>query len=549
MTTRVKVLRDRYVDSVVQMSASRAMMDLDGVEWAAAAMGTPANLETLASKGFEGVDATANDCFLAVDASDDAVEAAFDVGERALAGGSGGGAGGQYALPAGGAGAAERPRSIGEAIDALRASLSEGQVKLPNLAIVSVPGDYAALEAHKALSAGLHVLLFSDNVPVEQEVELKERAEAAGLLVMGPGAGTAMLGRTGLGFANAVGGSGNGEGGDGDSGDGDRGGDRRPGVGVVAAAGTGAQEVAALLDRGGARVTAIIGVGGRDLSETVGGRMARSGLRALREDPGTDAVLLVSKPPSEGVARTVLAEAAGKPAVAALVGLAEPVPTPEGVLLASTLEGGATTLLAALGLPPLELDGGLEAAVSDAIAGLPPDRRLVRGLFSGGTLCYEALVILSGILGPVHSNTPIRKGWGLPAPDGAHVCLDLGEEEYTKGRPHPMIDPEARIEHLHEEGARPDVAVVLLDVVLGYGAHGDPAGRLAPVCAEIRAGGAGPAVVAYVLGTAGDPQGLAAQRAALAEVGCIVPPTAGRAALAAAALATRRPGLVAEPLS
>ena len=538
---RVKVLRDRYVDSVVQMSASRAMMDLDGVEWAAAAMGTPANLETLAGKGFDAVEATANDCFLAVEAaSDGAADAALETGRQGLAGGSG--AGGSDG--AGGAFAAERPRSLDEAIEALGAPDSEGRVQLPNLAIVSVPGDYAALEAHKALSAGLHVLLFSDNVPVEQEVELKERAEAEGLLVMGPGAGTAMLGGTGLGFANVVSGTG--------SGSRRRDDDPRPGVGVVAAAGTGAQEVAALLDRGGARVTAIIGVGGRDLSEVVRGRMTRSGLRALWADPGTDAVLIVSKPPSEAVARSVLADAArgaGKPAVAALIGLAEPVATPEGVSLASTLEGGASAMLAAIGLPPLDLDGGLKAAVTEAAATLPAERRLVRGLFSGGTLCYEALVILSGILGPVYSNTPIRKGWGLPAPDGAHVCLDLGEEEYTKGRPHPMIDPEARLEHLRVEGGRPDVAVVLLDVVLGYGAHVDPAGQLAPVCAELRAGGRGPAVVAYVLGTDEDPQGLSTSRAALAEAGCIVPPTAGRAALAAAALAARRPDLVQEPLS
>jgi len=310
----------------------------------------------------------------------------------------------------------------------------------------------------------------------------------------------------------------------------------------------------ALLDRGGARVTAVVGVGGRDLSETVGGRMAKSGLRALRADPGTDALLLVSKPPSEGVATAVLAEAAsgrtgGKPAVAALIGLAEPVPTPAGVRLASTLEGGVTTLLSALGLPPLDLDAGLRAAVDAALVDLLDERRLVRGLFSGGTLCYEALVILSGILGPVYSNTPIRKGWGLPAPADAHVCLDLGEEEFTKGRPHPMIDPEARLEHLRVEGAKPDVAVVLLDVVLGYGSHPDPAQVFAPVCAEIRAGGRGPAVVAYVLGTDADPQGLDGQRAALAEAGCIVPPTAGRAALAAAALAARRLDLVGQPLS
>src|SRR5688500_7783651 len=387
MSRTVEVHKDRYVDSVVQMGASRAMMDVDGVEWAAAAMGTPANLETLAGKGFDtnSFDATANDCFLAIDAaSDDALGAALEAGKKALAGGADPSQAGGLA----GAAAAERPRSFSEAVDAI-ARVAEGQEKLPNVAIVSVPGDYAALEAHKALSAGLHVLLFSDNVSLEEEVELKERAEAEGLLVMGPGAGTAMLGGTCLGFANVI----SGADADDDSGADS---DRRPGVGVVAAAGTGAQEVAALLDRGGARVTAIIGVGGRDLSETVGGRMAKSGLRALRAHAGTDAVLLVSKPPSEAVAKAVLAEAAGKPAVAALIGLAEPVPTPEGVRLASTLEGGATGLLSALGLPPLDLDAGLKAAVTEALTTLPDERRLVRGLFSGGTLCYEALVILSG---------------------------------------------------------------------------------------------------------------------------------------------------------
>src|SRR5688572_10668389 len=262
MSRTVEVHKDRYVDSVVQMGASRAMMDVDGVEWAAAAMGTPANLETLAGKGFDtnSFDATANDCFLAIDAaSDDALGAALEAGKKALAGGADGGQAGGLA----GAAAAERPRSFSEAVDAVGAEA--------NVAIVSVPGDYAALEAHKALSAGMHVLLFSDNVSVKEEVELKERAEAEGLLVMGPGAGTAMLGGTCLGFANAISGAGElhlpppGTGAD-----------TRPGVGVVAAAGTGAQEVAALLDRGGARVTAIIGVGGRDLSETVGGRMAKS---------------------------------------------------------------------------------------------------------------------------------------------------------------------------------------------------------------------------------------------------------------------------------
>ena len=149
----------------------------------------------------------------------------------------------------------------------------------------------------------------------------------------------------------------------------------------------------------------------------------------------------------------------------------------------------------------------------------------------------------------MHSNTPIRKGWGLPAPDGVHVCLDLGEEEYTKGRPHPMIDPKPASSTCRSRAPGPTSPSFSSTSVLGYGAHDDPAGRLAPACADIRAGGAGPAVVAYVLGTDADPQGLAAQRATLVEAGCIVPPTAGRAALAAAALAARRPDLVEEPLS
>jgi FdrA protein len=217
---------------------------------------------------------------------------------------------------------------------------------------------------------------------------------------------------------------------------------------------------------------------------------------------------------------------------------------PSGVRLATTLEGGVTATLDVLGLPRPKPAKGLRGAVKQACAGLAPERTLIRGLYSGGTLCYEAMVILSELLGPVHSNTPLRQDWGLPAPSGRHVCLDLGEEEYTKGRPHPMIDPEARLELIRSEGADPEVAVVLLDVVLGYGAHTDPAGRLAPVCAEIHAGGQGPVVVAYVLGTDHDPQRLDAQRATLAEAGCLVAPTGARAALAAAALATRQPKLV-----
>jgi FdrA protein len=485
----VRVLPDSYVDSVLQMAGTRAMTAEPGVEWAAAAMGTPANLETLHDEGFDIV-AGANDLVLAVRGADEEiVESALRAADAAMF----------SARPA--AEQTESVRTLARAVTRQSGS---------NVAIVSVPGDYAALEAHKALSAGLDVLLFSDNVPIEQEIKLKSRAAELGRLVMGPGAGTAVLGGTGLGFANVV----------------------KPGrVGVVAAAGTGAQEVMCLLDRWGAGVSAVIGLGGRDLSDAVGGRMALQAIDALRNDPGTDVILLVSKPPAPSVADAVVAAAGDTPLVTAMIGVS------------GTLESGVLATLDLLGLPRPDVVGDLPDQVAGVLQRLGEDRRTVHGLYSGGTLCYEAQVVLSGLIGPVYSNAPLDKTYGPPFPADASVCLDLGEEEYTAGRPHPMIDPAARIDLLRAQTSEPGVAVVLLDVVLGYGSHPDPAGALAPVCAEVMRDG-GPQIVAYCLGTDADPQGLQAQRQALRNVGCIVTETAARAALAAGAIALRDPSVV-----
>ncbi len=508
MTTRVRIVKDTYLDSVVQLSGTRAMRAVEGVDWATAAMATPANLETLADEGFDGGDlagAGPGDLVLAVRAaSDDAAEAAQEAGSDAM-----------FSARAGetGPGVTESPAR----------TQSDALARLPggNVAVISVPGEHAALETHKALSAGLHVLLFSDNVPIATEVELKTRAEELGLLVMGPGAGTAMLGRTCLGFANVVAPLA----------------ERTGAVAVVAAAGTGAQEAAALLDRAGVGVTHVVGLGGRDLGADVGGTMGRAAVRALAADPATEAILLVSKPPDARVAATVTAQAGDTPLVAALIGLDEPGPE-----TATTLEAGVLATLDRLGHPRPDVTAGLRPQVEDAISALGAGRTLVRGLFSGGTLCYESLVVLGRVLGPVHSNTPVDKELGLPPPASAHLCLDLGEEEYTRGRPHPMIDPEARIEHLREQGRDPEVAAIVLDVVLGYGSHPDPASELAPVCADVTAAG-GPRVVVYVLGTEQDPQGLERQRRAFRAAGCVVTETAARASLAAAAIARREPAL------
>jgi FdrA protein len=504
MKTAIGLFKDTYVDSVLQLAGTRAMRQVQGVEWAAAAMGTAANLDTLREQGFTADDiagAATGDLLLAVRATDEtSVEAALRSGEQAM-----------FAVREREPGTAvPRPRSLDEALRQQAGS---------NIAVVSVPGDYAALEAHKALARGLDVLLFSDNVSVDDEIVLKEHAARRGRLVMGPGAGTAMLAGTGLGFANVV----------------------RPGrVGVIAAAGTGAQEAMALLDRWGVGVSHVIGLGGRDLSRAVDGRMAALALRALRDDPATEVILLVSKPPAESVARKVLTLSGDTPLVASLIGLSPEASVPAGVHVSDTLEGGVVRTLDILGMAAPDRTRLRGPNIEDTIARLAPGRTTVRGLFSGGTLCYEALVLLGRTLGPVWSNTPIDKRYGLPAPGHASVCLDLGEEEYTKGRPHPMIDLEARVDMLREVGQDPDVAVALLDVVLGHGSHPDPAGMLAPVCAEL-SGPDGPQVVAYVLGTDRDPQGYEDQVRRLVDAGCIVTETAARAALTAAAIATRTP--------
>ena len=512
----VRVFKSSYRDSLLLMAATVAMEGADGVSWAGATMAASRGLRGLAAAGGEDPALSglgANDLVLAVKGDDDAdLDAVLESGRAAAFEASG---------PDQGESADRPPVSVAEAVAAQQDA---------NVAIVSVPGEYAAVAAHQALTAGLHVLLFSDGVPLEEEVELKTRAAGLGRLVMGPGAGTAVLAGTGLGFANVS-----------------LTAPHAPRVGVIAAAGTGAQEVHTLLDRWGVTVSEVIGVGGRDLSQTVAARMALPAARTLAADDATGVVLLVSKPPEPAVAAQVLDACGQTPAVAVFLGVDELAGHPDAPL-AATLEQGAVAAARRVGVSPPALTAGLQDAVRRAAERLAPERTLVRGLFSGGTLCYEAQVILEDLLGPVHSNEPLRADHGLPAPDGAHVLLDLGAEEYTRGVPHPMIDAGNRIELLREVRESPDVAVVLLDVVLGHGAHADPAGQLAPVCAEVMADG-GPQVVAYVLGTEADPQVRSRQQATLEEAGALVPATNARAAYAAAALALRRPELVEEGMA
>lgn len=490
MTVRhLEVRAGSYRDSVQLMWVSRAIAAVPGVSRALVAMATDLNLELLGGMGFPAppIGAGPNDMLVAVAADDDAgLAAALDRLAAELDRSAGQQPTGPATAPA---------RTIGSAVRRHGA----------NLALVSTPGRHAFVEAVDALEAGASVMIFSDNVPIEQEVRLKELADRLGLLVMGPDCGTAVVGGVGLGFANVV----------------------RPGpVGLVAASGTGAQQVMALLDAAGTGVSHCLGVGGRDLSAAVGGRSTLAALDALDADPATELILVVSKPPDDTVAQRVATHASAlrTPVRFALLGAGRPD------LAAAT--AAALADLAALGPSHaiLRLSGTdvpvhpVPSARSRGVDGGGRAGAALRGLFSGGTLCDEAMVIASDALGPIQSNIPLDPAWVLPA-DGrvtGHTMVDFGDDAYTRGRPHPMIDNALRLERLAAEAADPTCGVVLLDVVLGHGAHPDPAGELAPAIAATVDGGRGPAVVVSLVGTAGDPQELARQAAALSEAGAAV---------------------------
>ena len=331
-----------------------------------------------------------------------------------------------------------------------------------------------------------------DNVPVGQEIALKELAARAGRLVMGPDCGTAVVGGVGLGFAHTL----------------------RPGpVGLVAASGTGAQQVLCLLDTAGAGVSAALGVGGRDLSAAVGGRSASAALAALDADPATELIVLVSKPPAPQVAAQLRGQAAAMatPVVFALVAPGEP-----------DLTAAAEQALRAAGFGVPDWPHWPAATGPDGPARAAGPGGALRGLFSGGTLCDEAMVIASERLGPVWSNVPLRPDWRLGPHDrpAGHAMIDFGDDELTAGRPHPMIDLSLRLDRLAAEAAGPHAGVILLDVVLGHAAHPDPAAELGPAIAAAR--DAGRPVVVSLIGAAADPQDPGRQASALQAAGADV---------------------------
>lgn len=503
MTTRTTLRRSFYQDSVALMGLARELRTGAGVREAAVLMGTPANLALMADAGLLTDAARAagpNDLVIVVRAeSAEEAETALARAESLLTAR-------RVRVEASGR---RLPRTIDSAARQLEGA---------NLALISVPGSFAAAEARKALRRGLHVMLFSDNVTLDDEIALKRLAVKRGLLLMGPDCGTAYLGGVPLGFANAV---------------------PRGRVGLVAASGTGLQQVVTLLAAAGEGVSQAIGVGGRDMSEGVGAAMTLAALDALSADPATELIVVVGKPPAPAVRAAVEARlrALGKPAVVAMLGRDVATGTAGSLTTVATLEDASAAAVArraGRAFQPRAFTDvtGAPARVKEYRAARGSGAAAVRGLFAGGTLAYEALLILEPLLGAgaVGGNLGGHGG-------GPHRVLDLGADEYTVGRAHPMLDAALRVEEIERAAKEPDTAVLLVDVVLGHGAAPDPAGDIAPALEAAQRGRRGLAVVASVVGTPADPQGLAAQTARLEAAGAWVLPSNAQAARAAACIA------------
>jgi len=474
MSTKVVVKKNTYFDSVSLMSLSTKANQIEGVEQAFIAMGTQMNKEVLGNVGLmtpELEEAKNSDLMIVIkSASDEQAESAYAAIEQLFH---------------------KKDDAVG-ASEIKYATIDSAARSVPsaNLAVISVNGAFAAREARKALENDLHVMLFSDNVSVEDEIALKQLAHERGLLMMGPDCGTAIIGNVGLCFANKV---------------------RKGSIGIVGASGTGSQELSVRIHDFGGGVSQLIGTGGRDLSERVGGIMMLDGMRALNEDEATKVIVLISKPPAKSVEQKVLAEIKNmsKPVVVCFIGGSEEAVAAAGGHFAKTTKEAALKAVILSGVDESKIDKHpLNLPLIEEIkAKLKPEQKYIRGLFCGGTLCDEAMYLAMEKYDDVYSNIPKDPEYRLKdlSVSQAHTFIDFGDDEFTNGKPHPMIDPSSRIERFKQEAKDPSVGVILMDFVLGYGSHEDPVGVMLPAIVEAKQlaeqEGRHLEIVGYVLGT------------------------------------------------
>ncbi len=485
MAIKTIIKKNTYFDSVSLMTISTRANQIEGVEQVNISMGTAMNKDVLKNTGLytQEVEGAGNgDVMIVVEVKDGYnIEKIEEEIEEALL----------------------RKDNDGEKTSERIYSSIEGAARdndNSNIAIISVPGQYAYREARQALRENLHVMIFSDNVTIEEEKTLKEEAHEKGLFMMGPDCGTAIINGKGLCFANDV---------------------RRGRIGIVAASGTGAQEVSVRIDDFGGGVSQLIGTGGRDLSAEIGGIMMLDGISALLADDETDIIILVSKPPSEEVAKKIYKKIEGekKPFVVCFIGGDKEQIEKSGAYYAKTTKQAALKAVMLSGVPEEDINKrSLNLPLIEEVKSkLLPEQKYVRGLFAGGTISEEFANLLEEYYGPIYSNFTKNPQYKIGGSDSSkgHTVLDFGDDEFTRGRAHPMIDPTIRLDRIVEEASDPEVGVIALDIILGYGAHEDPVGATLPAIKKAKAiaeaGGRHIEILAFVLGTQSDPQNFNSQ--------------------------------------
>lgn len=500
------IRKNQYYDSVFLMGVNKRLSEFIGVLQTAVLMGSEKNKELLANIGIHDplIDAAQpNDLIVAVIAeSQQIVEDVLKDLDQAL-----------QAMTDG------LPASVWRTFE-------DGLAQKPNanLAAISIPGEYVAREAHKAIHAGLHVFIFSSNVTIEEELELKRNASQKKLLVMGPDCGTSLIGGVGIGFANAV---------------------RQGVIGAIGASGTGLQEFTCQVHNAGMGISHAIGTGTNDVSDKIGGLTTLTALEALETDVNTKVIVIISKPPGR-YTFSRLAERFGncqKPVVCCFLGggVDRLSTTNDRLHFASTVDEAVRQAIHLAGgeLAPSEspfTPEELEWCKNEKTR-WSQEQKYLRGVFAGGTFCYQSQQILRDAGLEVYSNAPLDPRYALDHPDQsrAHTLVDMGDEYYTLGKPHPMIDGSLRRQRILAEGLDPQVAIVLLDFILGYNVSADPVGELLDAIIQARQTAANHGshltIVASLCGTQDDPQNMNLQANMLREQGIYVFNSNARAAL------------------
>ncbi len=515
MSSQSRYYPNLYKDSVSLMTVSAKVSAVPGIDAASVVMASATNVENLKRAGLGDFEIRPNDLVVAVSGTEEACAEALQKADELLSAKTGGG---------------EEAAGTQQPVTSIQMAVARDPAH--NFALISVPGDYAAAEAMKALRLGMDVMLFSDNVPPESELALKTYAHDHNLMVMGPDCGTAIVNGVPFGFANVI---------------------RRGPIGVVGASGTGTQEVTVRIHQLGSGVSQVLGTGSHDLSKMIGGISMLHGLAALDADPSTSVIVLVSKPPAPEIARQVLAaaEASAKPVVVIFLGADPSSITRKGVYGAAYLAQAADMAVALAkggkaSVTPIAVSNETRRTLADLARSMAPSQRYVRGIFSGGTFCFEAQLIHLAAGLKAFSNTPTADNSPLPA-DGKsreNTIIDMGDDQFTQGRPHPMIDPSQRDARIRDEINDPTTAVVLFDVVLGYGSAEDPTaglpGVVGPARAKAKAAGRPVAFIAYVCGTDQDPQNRVKVVAGLKSAGVLVASSNAEAATWSATLISER---------